>query len=118
MQAATILPLDLYRFPLSDEKVQKLKPKLSFDKKNSKFKLLINILGYRKDDIKVFAGMDTIMVKAVDRAQMNSVNVCKVYEAEYMLPPGIAIERISKSFSDGVLCVRGDVLQDTKSGDE
>lgn len=118
MQDTPVSPLDLNQYPLNDEKVQKLKPKIMFDKSSHKFKLLINIPGYKKDDIKVFAGNDKIMVKAADRMQLDCINICKVYEAEYSLPAGIATEKLWKRYHNGVLCVRGDIKQTTANDNE
>lgn len=108
-----ILPLDSNQYPLDDEKVQKLKPKIFIDAHKHKFKLLINIPGYKKDDVKVFAGNEKILVKAVDRMQLNCMNICKVYDAEYSLPAGMSIEKLRKWYQDGVLCLRGDFKQIT-----
>lgn len=118
MQDTPSLPLDFNQCCLNDEKVQKLKPKMIIDKSGQKFKLLINIPGYKNDDVKVFAGNDKIMVKAVDRMQLECMNVCKVYEADYSLPAGISIEKIRKRYHNGVLCLRGDIEQNTDNANE
>lgn len=89
-----------------------------FDKSGHKFKLLVNISGYKSDEIKVFAGKEKIMVKAVDRMQLDCINICKVYEADYYLPAGIAIEKLRKSYLDGVLCVRGDITRPIENENE
>lgn len=111
MSDAPILPLDFNQYPLNDEKVQNLKPKMIIDRSKHKFKLLINIPGYKKDDVKVFAGNDKIMVKAMDQMQLNCMNVCKVYEAEYSLPADISIKKLRKWYHNGVLCLRGNFKQ-------
>lgn len=113
MADAFILPLDFNQYPLNDKKVQNLKPRMVVDAHKHKFKLLANIPGYKKDDVKVFAGNEKIVVKAVDRMQLDSINICKVYEAEYSLPAGMSIEKLRKWYHDGVLCLRGDYKQNT-----
>lgn len=111
MQDTHILPLDFNQYPLNDEKVQNLKPKMIIDESRHKFKLLINIPGYKNDDVKVFAGNDKIVVKAVDRMQLDCMNVCKVYEADYSLPADVSIETLRKWYHNGVLCLRGEIKQ-------
>lgn len=118
MQETPILPLDLDQYPLNDQKVENLKPKMMFDISSHKFKLLINLPGYKKDDVKVFAGDDKIMVKAVDQIKLNCINICKVLEADYSLPPGIAIEKLRKSYHNGVLYLRGDIKEITDNANE
>lgn len=109
MEETSVLPLELNQYPLDERKVEKLKPRLILDINNQKFKLLINLPGYKKDDIKVFAGNDKIMVKAMDKMKLDCINVYKVYEADYSLPPGVEVEKLRKSYHNDVLCLRGDI---------
>lgn len=118
MQDTSVLPLDFNRYPLNNEKVQNLKPKMIIDESRHKFKMIINIPGYKDGDVKVFAGNDKIMVKAVDRMQLESTNICKVYEADYSLPDGVAIEKLRKWYHNGVLYLRGDINQNTDDTNE
>lgn len=111
MQDTSVLPLKLDQYPLNSERVEKLKPKMVFDSSRHKFKLLINVPGYKKDDIKVFAGNEKILVKAVDRMQIGRMNICKVYEADYSLPTGAVIQKLRKWFHNGILCLRGEIKQ-------
>lgn len=113
MPDTPIFPLDFEQFPLDNSKVQSLKPKIIIDEQKHKFKLLINIPGYKNDDVKVFAGNEKILVKAMDRMQLNCMNICKMYEAEYSLPAGISIEKLRKRHHDGVITLRGDFKQIT-----
>lgn len=113
MPDTAILPLDFNQYPLDGRKVQNLKPKMMIDGHKHKFKLLINIPGYKKGDVKVFAGNEKIMVKALDRMQLNCMNICKVYDAEYSLPAGMSIGKLRKWHHDGVLCLRGNFKQNT-----
>lgn len=108
MPDAPILPLDSNQYPLNDEKIQNFKPQLIIDQNKQKFKLRINIPGYKKDDVKVFAGNEKIVVKAVDQMKLNCMNICKVYEAEYTLPADISIGKLRKWYQNGVLWLRGD----------
>lgn len=67
----------------------------------------MNIPGFKKEDIYVFAGDGKIAVKAVDKANFKNLNICKVYKAEHTLPPGAIIDKLRKTYKDDTLCVRG-----------
>lgn len=105
--SSIILPADLNHHPINSEKISKMKPKIKVNCRCKTFKLIINLLGYEKEDINVYAGNGKVAVKAIDRMRYKKLNVCKVYKAEYKLPDGAIIEKLRKSFTDGVLCIRG-----------
>lgn len=113
MSDTPISPLDINQYPLNDVRVQNLKPKMIIDRNKRKFKLLISIPGYKKDDVKVFAWSEKIVVKAVDQMQLNCMSISKVYEAEYTLPADISIEKLRKLYHNGVLSLRGDFKANT-----
>lgn len=109
MSSSLIFPLDLDRHPINSEKIAKMKPKLKIDADSSSFKLTVNLPGYKKEDVTVFAGHGKVAVQAVDRTRFKNLNVCKVYKANYTLPKGAVAENLRKSYHDGILCISGDI---------
>lgn len=107
--SSRVLPLDLDKQPVNKEKIAKMRPKIKINRESNTFKLTLNIPGYKKDDINVFAGSEKIAVKAVDRTRHINLNICKVYKAEYTLPTGVVMDNLRKSYQDGILCIRGEI---------
>lgn len=108
-QNTLVLPIELDKHPINCDKVLKMKPKLKIDCEANTFILTLNIPGFKNEDISVFAGSGKIAVKAVDRARMKNLNICKVYKAEYTLPPGVLMEKLRKSYQNDILCIRGEI---------
>lgn len=109
MASSLIFPLDLDRHPINSEKIAKMKPKLKIDADSNSFKLTVNLPGYKKEDVSVFAGTGKVAVQAVDRTRFKNLNVCKVYKANYTLPKGAVAEKLRKSYNDGILCISGEI---------
>lgn len=86
-----------------------MKPKIKVNCENNTFKLTLNIPGFKSEDVSVFAGNGKIAVKAVDKACLKNLNICKVYKAEYTLPPGVVMDKLRKSYQDDTLCIRGEI---------
>lgn len=108
-QNTLVLPIELDNHPINCDKVLKMKPKLKIDCESNTFTLTLNIPGFKNKDISVFAGSGKIAVKAVDRARLNNLNICKVYKAEYTLPPGVLMDKLRKSYQNDILCIRGEI---------
>lgn len=106
-QSSIVLPMDLDKYPIDSEKISKIKPKMRIDYENNTFKLTVNVAGFKKDDVNVFAGNGKIAVKAIGKVAFNNLNICKVYKAEYTVPAGVAMDKLRRSYQDGVLCIRG-----------
>lgn len=104
-----VLPIELDKHPINCDKVLKMKPTLKINRENNTFKLSMNIAGFKSDDISVFAGNGKIAVKAVAKANLTNLNICKVYKAEYTLPIGAVIEKLRKKYQNDVLCIRGEI---------
>lgn len=111
MATSLIFPLDLDRHPINSEKIAKMKPKLKIDAGSKSFKLTVNLPGYKKEDVNVFAGNGKVAVQAVDRTRFKNLHVCKVYKANYTLPKGAVVEFLRKSYQDGILCISGEIRQ-------
>ena len=90
-----------------------MKPKMKINCDNDTFQLTMNIPGFKSEDINVFAGNGKIAVKAVDKARLKNLNICKVYKADYTLPPGAVMDKLRKSYQDDVLCIRGEIEKST-----
>lgn len=95
--------------PLVCDKVLKLKPKIKIDAENRTFKLSVNIDGFKSDDINVFAGNGVIAVRAADKTNVKNLNICKMYKADYTLPPGTVMNQLRKSYKDDILCISGEI---------
>lgn len=102
--------MDKDTHPLVCEKVLKLKPKIQIDADNHTFKLTVNIPGFKSDDINVYAGNgNVIAVRAVDKTKVKNLDICKIYKADYALPPGTVMDRLRKSYKADVLCISGEI---------
>lgn len=108
-RSSIVLPMDLDKHPIDGEKISKMKPKMKIDCDNNTFKLTMNIPGFKKEDISVFAGNGKIAVKAIDKVIFKNLNICKVYKSEYVLPTDVALDKLRRSYQDGVLCIRGEI---------
>lgn len=108
-RSSIVLPMDLDKHPIDSEKISKMKPKMKIDCDNNTFKLTMNIPGFKKEDINVFAGNGKIAVKAIDKVIFKNLNICKVYKSEYVLPTDVALDKLRRSYQDGVLCIRGEI---------
>lgn len=86
-----------------------MKPKLKINSDGNTFILTVNIPGFKNEDVNVFAGSGKIAVQAVDRTRFKNINVCKVYKANYTLPKGALMNKLRKSYQDGVLSVSGEM---------
>lgn len=95
--------------PLVCDKVLKLKPKITIDAENHTFKLTVSIPGFKSDDVNVFAGNGVIAVRAADKTNVKDLDICKIYKADYTLPPGTVMERLRKSYKDDILCISGEI---------
>lgn len=116
MSSPSISEKSSFQFPVgfeeclnNSEQAFKMKPKFKVNCDSNVFKMTINIPGYMKEDIDVFAGKDQVAIRAVDKTRVKNLNVSKVYKAVYKLPSGIAMNTIRKSYHDGVLCIRGEI---------
>lgn len=104
-----VLPIEMDKHPVNCEKVLKMKPKMKINCDNNTFQLTMNIPGFKSEDINVFAGNGKIAVKAVDKARLKNLSICKVYKVDYTLPPGVVMEKLRKSYQDSILCIRGEI---------
>lgn len=107
--SSIISPINLDKYPIDSEKISKMKPKMKIDGDNNTFKLTMNITGFKKEDVNVFAGDGKIAVKAIDKITSNNLNICKVFKAECALPMGVVMDKLRRSYQDGVLCIRGEI---------